>query len=415
VYTEGTTSDLFLARADATGSRVGSDIQLFNVPGGSGNPAAVWTGVDLRVVFDKGQAWFLQIGCDCVDGDGDGTSVCRDCDDTRADVHPGAAEVCDGVDQNCNGLVDEGIGAITCGLGACQRTVVACVAGTPQVCLPGLPSVEVCNNLDDDCNGLVDDSDADGDGYAVCADCNDANASIHPGAAELCNGLDDNCNGLVDDVAGVVDADGDGIPGACDNCPLAHNPSQLDSDGDALGNSCDNCPLRANPDQADRDFDQRGDLCDNCPDEANTLQDDYDLDGLGDACDNCSFVSNPDQGDFDHDHQGDVCDLDDGLILITLPDGFYVEWQKETGFSSFNVYRGDLGVLRQTGQYTQDPALVPGAYHNCGVSNAYVVDGPDPVPGQMLFYLVTGIGSGGESSLGTNSAGQPRPNAHPCP
>lgn len=31
-----------------------------------------------------------------------------DCDDTRADVYPGATEVCDHVDNNCNGLVDEG-------------------------------------------------------------------------------------------------------------------------------------------------------------------------------------------------------------------------------------------------------------------------------------------------------------------
>ncbi|HEX4823993.1 MAG TPA: FG-GAP-like repeat-containing protein [Candidatus Polarisedimenticolaceae bacterium] len=51
----------------------------------------------------------------CLDLDGDGYgaagSKCAlpgvDCDDTRADVNPGHAEVCDGVDNNCNGVVDE--------------------------------------------------------------------------------------------------------------------------------------------------------------------------------------------------------------------------------------------------------------------------------------------------------------------
>jgi hypothetical protein len=32
----------------------------------------------------------------------------NDCDDTRRDVHPGAAEICDGRDNNCDGFVDEG-------------------------------------------------------------------------------------------------------------------------------------------------------------------------------------------------------------------------------------------------------------------------------------------------------------------
>ena len=44
-----------------------------------------------------------------------------------------------------------------------------------------------------------DASDGDGDGFAWCNDCNDANAGVSPGAAELCgNGIDDNCNFLID-------------------------------------------------------------------------------------------------------------------------------------------------------------------------------------------------------------------------
>jgi len=47
--------------------------------------------------------------------------------------------------------------------------------------------------------------DADGDGYGIgCRagnDCNDSDASIHPGSAESCNFRDDDCNGRVDDAA----------------------------------------------------------------------------------------------------------------------------------------------------------------------------------------------------------------------
>ncbi len=47
--------------------------------------------------------------CD-VDGDGQYDVACGgvDCDDTDADVFPGADERCNNVDDNCNGMVDEG-------------------------------------------------------------------------------------------------------------------------------------------------------------------------------------------------------------------------------------------------------------------------------------------------------------------
>ena len=43
-------------------------------------------------------------------------------------------------------------------------------------------------------------TDADGDGYNWCDECDDGNPNVHPGAKEICgNGIDDDCNGFVDD------------------------------------------------------------------------------------------------------------------------------------------------------------------------------------------------------------------------
>ena len=78
-----------------------------------------------------------------------------------------------------------------------------------------------------------------------------------------------------------LDADGDYIPDALDNCPNVQNPDQADADGDGNGDSCmvyqdsdgdtvpdkqDNCPNIATSDFSDRDGDGVGDSCDKSPD-----------------------------------------------------------------------------------------------------------------------------------------------------
>lgn len=101
----------------------------------------------------------------CPDLDQDGFSpeggICGlvDCNDSVAAINPNAAEICDGIDNNCDGVVDEGGGGL----------------------------------------------DADGDGFTagtgLCGggDCNDGDASIHPGASETCNNVDDDCDGASDE------------------------------------------------------------------------------------------------------------------------------------------------------------------------------------------------------------------------
>lgn len=353
---------------------------------------------------------------DCFDRDEDFYGVCQgDCDDLNPQVNPGAPEICDGADNNCNSLIDENLGQTTCGLGECRVTVQNCVSGQPQTCVPRPPAAEVCDGKDNNCNGAIDDVDFDGDGSSACfGDCNDADPNIRPGAVERCNGIDDNCNNLVDDDAAGVDTDGDGVRNACDNCRFAYNPAQADGDLDGVGNSCDNCLAVSNPGQADQDGDQRGDICDNCPTESNSFQDDGDGDHVGDVCDNCLFVSNQDQADFDRDVEGDACDLNDGLIYLDVPDASLILWQREAGLDGFNLYRGDLRVLRASGLYTQDPAAVPLAARYCALSDTSLADDAPP-RGQAVFYLVSGNVSGVEGSLGKNSAGTERPNANPCP
>jgi hypothetical protein len=104
------------------------------------------------------------------DADGDGygdpkqlTAACEapvnfvadgtDCDDSKAQVHPMAAEICDGLNNDCDDAIDE-------------------------------------------------DYDGDGDGHAPLGacdagdDCDDTDPTVFPGAAELCNDdIDNDCDG----------------------------------------------------------------------------------------------------------------------------------------------------------------------------------------------------------------------------
>jgi len=104
-----------------------------------------------------------------------------------------------------------------------------------------------------------------------------------------------------------VDSDGDGIPDACDNCPMNANYNQVDSDGDGAGDACDNCPGLSNADQADTDGDGFGDACDRCAGVDDSI--DADSDGAPDACDNCPSIANGNQADADSDGFGDSCDI----------------------------------------------------------------------------------------------------------
>lgn len=184
----------------------------------------------------------------------------RDCNDANPAVFPGAEETCNGVDEDCDGAIDDeavdgvwsypdedgdGWGGDADALFACTAQAGWLAAGgdcddADPATLPG--ATETCNGRDDNCDGALDertaadvltwnpDADLDGfgvEGSAVTAclppvgygegtdDCDDSDASVHPGARERCDSVDNDCNGLVDDEpadAGLwyTDADADG-------------------------------------------------------------------------------------------------------------------------------------------------------------------------------------------------------------
>ena len=230
-----------------------------------------------------------------------------DCNDNNDAVSPLATETCNGVDDNCNALTDEGATTLYFKdadgdtYGDPHVTANACALPTGYVpnnsdCNDAQTAIhpgaaETCNSLDDNCNGQTDEGigstyyyDGDGDNYgdpAVSAvncsapykyvtnnsDCDDAKATVHPGAGETCNGIDDNCvNGIDEGVKTTYyyDGDGDGygltnstnaacakpanyatVGGDCDDAHGTAHPGGTDSSCNGIDENCDgtdNCP-----------------------------------------------------------------------------------------------------------------------------------------------------------------------------
>ncbi|MES2640058.1 MAG: putative metal-binding motif-containing protein [Myxococcota bacterium] len=228
--------------------------------------------------------------CDVPSGYG---TDARDCDDTRAGVHPGATETCDDVDQDCDGAVDDaaidaatwygdmdsdGFGGLTSTLAACDApagylaTATDC-DDTAATTHPGAP--ETCDGADDDCDGATDEDavdegtwflDLDGDGYGnpavtvtACGapagyvangtDCADDDADVFPGAEERCDEVDNDCDALTDeaDATGAsswyADADTDGYGDAAAAVTACDAPAGYGADA----SDCDDTDAAVSP------------------------------------------------------------------------------------------------------------------------------------------------------------------------
>ena len=422
--------DLVITKLDTAGSSIGAPIVqpvagVYQLPVG-----LTWTGSSFGLLWteqppldDQQYLRLSIIGCACVDNDEDGFTNCEDCDDADARVYPGAPQLCDDVNNDClhpdwpsTAAIPENVDNDGDGLDECHRDC----DDTRSAVYPGAP--QVCDGVNNNCSdpswpAVTGEQDADGDGHPVCDDCSDSNSSIYPGAVQACDGVNNDCNDPTWPVVSPneLDEDIDGFRGCQGDC-ADHDAFRNPMAAEVCNTVDDDCDASVDEDALGEDTDADGvhNLCDNCRLEANADQSDIDADRAGDVCDNCLVDCNPAQTDRDDDGEGDMCDIDDGVIYMLFPDHTHVDWQREIGYVSWNLYRGDLAVLRAGGPYTQVPGSNTLASRQCGLADPPALDGVVPAPGSVAFYLATGV-FGGESSLGTDGAGNVRPNANPCP
>ncbi len=137
-----------------------------------------------------------------------------------------------GIDfEPCLGVDADGDGWTDCDMD-CDDTDASIHPGAAETCNDG---------IDQNCDEQYDEmADEDGDGYTNCSgDCNDFEAESWPGNTEVCDFVDNDCDGWIDE---GFDQDGDGwsaCNGDCnDNDPQIY-PNQLET-CDGQDNDCDN-------------------------------------------------------------------------------------------------------------------------------------------------------------------------------
>ena len=151
--------------------------------------------------------------------------------------------------------------------------------------------------------------DYDGDGYTQDdGDCDEEDASVHPGATETCDGVDTNCSGDESDAIDLstfyADVDGDfyGDPtSTVDSCerPSGYRTNDLD---------CDDSDAAINPGASEIWYDGTDQDCDGLSD-YDADYDGYDYDAYGGTdCDDTDASINPGATDTWYDGVDSDCD-----------------------------------------------------------------------------------------------------------
>jgi len=231
-----------------------------------------------------------------VDGDGfEKRPPDNDCDDDNAAIHPEAEEVCDGVDDDCNGQIDDAdpdrvlrendpvyfVDADSDGFGSERRQ--ACIV--PQ------------------------------DAVLVGGDCDDAFATVFPGATEACDGVDNDCDGTIDLLAADADtyyvySDGDGFGAPslpvkacaqtegivanaqdCNDADAGIHPGAPEVCGDGIAQACGTDPWDCDRDGA-RDEADGGTDCDDADPEVNPGASEV-CDGIDNDCNDMTDSADP--------------------------------------------------------------------------------------------------------------------------
>lgn len=142
-----------------------------------------------------------------------------------------------------------------------------------------------------DVDTALEAMDADGDGYFSDEDCDDADATNHPGATEVCDGMDNNCDGLVDEdvlIRYYLDNDGDGFGDSGDTIEACQAPEGFVPNG----NDCNDDDVTTYPSAAER-CDEIDNDCDGEIDEDVQLEWYLDEDGDGVGSDYMIEACNP--------------------------------------------------------------------------------------------------------------------------
>ncbi len=350
-----------------------------------------------------------------VDVDGDGFFAEEDCDDADGSVHPGAEETCDGIDNDCDGLVDdaddsvEGQGTWFAdldqdGFGNPASSELACEAPEGSVAddtdcddlnpafFPGADESDCTDPADYNCDGSVGFSDADGDGFAACEDCDDGSPTVSPLGTEVCDGVDNDCDGTVDEddavdaVTWFADSDVDGTGDDAVSVEACEAPSGYVSDD----SDCDDTDGSVHPgaletcDGLDNDCDALVDDADPSLSGGTVFYGDSDGDGYGGqqyqqvACSApAGFVTNADDCDdldaSSHPGGSEVCDGVDNDCDTQVDEGVQATWYQDSdgdGYGNGSVSQESCdmptGYVENASDCDDfDAATHPGSYEIC--------------------------------------------------